>query len=79
MTNSCILNVAVGSNHVRGQARLRASLVRNARATQLFWTSEWPGEPHHKQPYGFKIDAFDRAADTGRPRALWLDASVWAV
>jgi hypothetical protein len=75
-----VLNVACDSWYPRGQQRLLASLVTaNERASHMMWTDIWPGHPHQETPYGFKIDAFRAAQEQYFDRALWCDASVWAV
>ncbi len=78
----CIVNVAFGPGHVRGQERLRRSLDTVGYDGEfLTWTDELPpGSPTHKEaPFGFKLSAIDVALAHGADLVLWVDASVWFV
>jgi hypothetical protein len=74
-----ILNIAVGRDYPRGQARLWRSLEKWAPDTpRMFWAA-WPRASHQDVPFGFKPDAFDEALRQGYDRALWLDSQVIAI
>jgi len=82
MQKHCIVNVAVGDGHVRGQERLRQSLQDfKYQGDFLTWTNEFPkGSPTHQEtPYAFKFFAIQEAFDRGYDTVLWLDASFWFV
>ncbi len=82
MKRHCIVNVAVGEGHVRGQERLRASLTYwYYQGDFLAWTDTYPpGSPTHQQtPYAFKFYAIQEALKRGYDTVLWLDASFWFV
>jgi len=78
----CIVNVATGSNNVRGQKRLGQSLRKHGyQGDFLKWTDSYPARsPTHQQvPYAFKFYALMEAIRRGYDTILWLDASFWAV
>ena len=84
MPKSCIINFAKGAWYPRGQDRLFRSLID----VQFFKVgdaliykneSELKCPPHEKIPYGFKIAAFNHAADLGYKIILWCDAAAWAI
>ena len=77
-----VVNVAVGGWYPRGQARLRATLIRRGYEGAFdFWLNEYPpGSPSHQQSnYSFKTYALTEAARRGRDVLLWVDASGFAV
>ena len=79
---NAVLNVAVNSWYGQGSDRLYASLnAVGETADRLFWLEQWPPGclPHSVMPYAFKVAAFREAQKRGYRRALWCDASVWAV
>jgi len=66
----------------QGIERLRKSLLAvNSTADFLYWTAGYPtGCPKHSEvPYGFKPWALEYARKLGYKRAIWLDASFWAI
>lgn len=76
-----IVNLATG-RYLVGQARLRETLMRTGYdGDMLFYTSEGDmgAEPHHENPYAFKIQGFRRAMEAGYDLIMWLDASVTAL
>ncbi len=82
MIKHCIINVATGGPHVRGQERLRKTLLeKNYQGDIVTWTDEYPpGSPTHQQvPYAFKYYAFQEVIRRGYDTILWLDASFWPV
>ena len=82
MIKHCVVNVAVGPGHVRGQQRLMESLrVQKYRGDFISWTDAYPpGSPTHAQtPYAFKFFALKEAVRRGYDVICWLDASFWAV
>lgn len=75
----CIVNVSVGGDYPRGQARLLRSLETMAPETpRIFW-SHWPARSHQECQCGFKVDACDEAARRGYGKVLWLDSQVIAM
>lgn len=82
MIRRAIVNVAVGAWYPVGQRRLMESIEeRGENATRLFWTDEYPpGSPaQHEALYAFKMYALDEARELGFDRAVWVDASCWAI
>ena len=82
MIKHCVVNVATGPSHIRGQDRLRKSFREwKYPGNLLTWTDELPpGSPTHEQaPYAFKFYAIQEAIRQGYDTILWLDASFWAV
>lgn len=81
---NCIINYASGSWYPRGQERLYRSLV-DTRFTELGDVYAFRNEnelrcpSHQLVPYGFKIAAFNHAANLGHRLILWCDAAVWAI
>jgi hypothetical protein len=83
MSEICIVNYAEGSWYPRGQARLYRSLL-DVGFPQLgdfhaFNARSLPCRPHSEVPYGFKVAAFNYAAQHGYRLVLWCDASIWAI
>lgn len=75
----CILNVAVGTWHPKGQERLGESIVRlDGTSDRVFWNDVYPeGSPtHQERPCAFKTFALKWAREAGYEQALWLDASM---
>ncbi len=82
MVKHCIVNVATGGPHVRGQKRLAESLRSfGYQGDFITWTDSLPpGSPTHQAvPYGFKFYALREAIRRGYDTVLWLDASFWAI
>jgi len=78
----CVVNVAVGPGHVRGQQRLTESLrAWKYQGDFISWTDAYPpGSPTHQSaPYAFKFFALKEALRRGYDTVLWLDASFWAI
>jgi len=78
-----VCNVAFGSWHPRGQARLARSLDELAPDVErVFFDALPPGCPSHDHlvaPYAFKAWACRAAADAGADIIVWCDASYWLV
>ncbi len=77
MRDYCIINVACGSWHPRGQDRLFKGLIANGfRGSFMGWKDSFPeGRTHTEVPYGFKPFAFNEARKAGYKKVLWLDAA----
>lgn len=83
MPKTCIINYASGAWYPRGQDRLFRSLidVQFFKLGDVFIfknEAELKCPAHSRVPYGFKVAAFNRAADLGYKLILWCDAAVWA-
>jgi hypothetical protein len=79
---TCIVNVAIGAWHPRGQERLAASLdAVGFNGHRLFYRDTLPsGSPSHTDiPYAFKPHAVAEARRLGFEQVLWVDAAVWAI
>lgn len=78
-----VCNVAFGSWHPSGQARLRNSLAAWSPHVRPFFFDRLPdGCPEHHEdaaPYAFKSWALRSAADSGADIVVWADASYWLV
>lgn len=78
-----VCNVAFGSWHPKGQARLGRSLNAWAPNARMFFFDRLPDgcpEHHHDHaPYAFKAWACREAANAGADIVMWLDASYWLV
>lgn len=81
-TKACIISVGIGGWYAQGIKRLRESLIYHGFAHDVItWSDILPpfSEPHHENPYSFKIAAFAHAMQLGYTHIIWLDASFWAV
>lgn len=78
-----VCNVAFGSWHPKGQARLGRSLDEQAPSVERFFFDALPpGCPSHDAaagPYAFKAWALRAAAESGADVVVWADASYWLV
>lgn len=75
---NCIINVACGSWHPRGQDSLKKGLdTHGFTGTFMGWKDTFPqGRTHLEVPYGFKAFAFDDARKVGFKKILWIDAAM---
>ena len=78
MNNRCIVNVAFGGNHGKGQERLFGSLDSKDTSFLPFRAVPTGCPPHSEVPYAFKPYAVKCAMDHGSKHVLWMDASCWA-
>lgn len=78
----CIVSFANERNrYVQNLARLSESLRNNFDGEFIGFIGEKSigAEPHHKNPYSFKIHCIQKVKDAGFEQVLWLDSSCFAI
>lgn len=77
----CVVNFSNSGWYGKGQDRLAESLNKNGHTNYLMFKSyeEIGCQPHHINPYAFKVYSILKAFKMGYKKVLWLDSSCWAV